>query len=58
MAGAFDHHLHILFPGFAGEFAQSFEFRQLGLIRSVVQTARPQGISQAEGNIVLFEKFR
>ena len=26
MAGAFDHHLHIMLPGNLGEFAQGFQF--------------------------------
>ena len=52
MAGAFDHHLHIVLPGNLGELAQGFQLAQLGVVVGVVNRARTQAIAQAEGHIV------
>lgn len=55
VAGAFDHHLHVVRPGAAGEFAQGLQFGKLGGVARVVLTAGPQRIAQAEGDVVLLE---
>jgi len=55
MARALHHHLNVVLPGAAGEFAEGLQFRQLGLIGGVVQTAGTQRIPQGEGAVVALE---
>ena len=42
VARAFHHHLHVVFPGPAGEFTEGFQFSQLSGIRGIVLTTRTQ----------------
>jgi hypothetical protein len=39
VARAFDHHLHVVIPGDARQFAQRFQFGELGLVAGVGQRA-------------------
>ena len=52
VAGAFDHHLAIMFPGDLGEFAQGFEFGKLGAIVRVRNGAGAQAVTQREAHII------
>src|SRR5665811_682084 len=52
MAGAFDHHLHIVLPGNLSEFAQSFQFSKLRFIVGIVDRTRAQTITKAEAHVV------
>ena len=48
MAGTFDHHLHIMFPGDLGQLAQRFEFGKLRFVVGIGDRAGPQAVTQAE----------
>jgi hypothetical protein len=49
VARAFDHHLHVVLPGAAGEFAEGLELGELRLVGGVVQTSRAQRVAEREG---------
>ena len=57
VSGPFYHHLHVMFPGAAGQLTEGFQFRQLRLIGGIVGATGTQGIPQTEGHIVLFKNF-
>ena len=55
VAGAFDHHLHIVFPGFFGQFAQDFQFGELRFVAGVGEAAGAQAIAERKADVVLLE---
>jgi hypothetical protein len=55
MAGAFDHDLDASAPGTFGEFAQGFEFGDLGGIGGVGQAAGAEAIADGECHVVFAE---
>jgi hypothetical protein len=48
MAGAFDHHLHVVLPGDVGQFAQGFQFAELGVVVGIVDRAGAQAVAERE----------
>ena len=46
MAGAFNHHLHIVLPRFGGELAQGVQFAELRFIVGIGNAARAQAVAQ------------
>ena len=52
MAGAFDHDLHVLFPGALGEFAQRVELGKLRFVIGVGNRAGAQAIAQRIGDVI------
>ena len=48
VAGTFDHHLHVVLPGFAGQFAQGLQFGELRFVAGVGDAAGPQPVAQRE----------
>ena len=57
MAGAFDHHLHIVPLRDLVEFAQRIQFGELGGVIGVGGRAGTQTVAQAERHIVLLQQF-
>ena len=57
MSRAFDHHLHVVFPGFFGELAEDAQFGKLRFVARVGQASGPQAVSEREADIVLLENF-
>jgi hypothetical protein len=57
MAGALDHHLHVVLPGDLGQLAQGFQFAQLRLVVGVVDRTRAQAVAEAEGDVVGLHDF-
>ncbi len=57
VAGAFDHHLHIVFPGLRGEFAKDFQFGKLRFVARVCDAAGAQAVAEREANVVLFKNL-
>src|SRR5215831_10042300 len=57
VAGALNHHLDIVFPGFLGELAQGFQLGELGFIAGIGDAAGTQTIAQREAHIMLLEDF-
>ena len=57
VAGAFDHDLHVVFPGFLGEFTQSLQFGELRFVAGVGNAAGTQAIAQRKGDVVLRENL-
>src|SRR3954453_18797231 len=57
VAGALDHDLHIVLPGFLRQLAESFEFRKLGRVAGVGNASRTQAVAERERNIVLGENL-
>jgi hypothetical protein len=57
MAGAFDHDLHVVFPGDLGQFAEGLEFAELGFVVGVVDRAGTQAVAEAEGDVVGLHDF-
>ena len=57
MAGAFDHDLHVVLPGFLGQLAQSFQFGELGFVAGVGDAAGAQAVAQREADVVLLENL-
>ena len=55
MARSFHHHLHVLFPGTLGQVAEFNQLPDLPGIRRIVQATRTQGVSQADGHVILSE---
>jgi hypothetical protein len=54
---AFDHHLDVVFPRLLGEFAESFQLRELRRIAGVGQAAGAQSVAQRKADIVLLENL-
>ncbi len=52
MAGALDHHLDIVLPGDLGQFAQGFEFGELGAVVGVGVGARAQPVTQRVADVI------
>jgi hypothetical protein len=52
VAGAFDHHLHVVLPGDLREFAQGLQLAELGGVVGVGDGAGAQAVAQAEGHVV------
>ncbi|KIU01164.1 hypothetical protein QU38_02535, partial [Staphylococcus aureus] len=52
MAGALDHHLHVLRPGALGQFAQSVEFGELGFVIGVGDRAGAQAVAERIGDVI------
>jgi len=52
---SFDHHLHVMLPSTAGQFAEGLQLSQLSCVRGIVLTARTQGITQGEGAVIALE---
>ena len=52
VAGAFDHDLNIVLPGDAGQFAESFEFGELGFVAGVGKAAGAQAVAERERDVV------
>ena len=57
VAGAFDHHLNVVLPGFLGQFAQHFEFGELRFVAGVGDRAGPQAVAERKTYVVLLEHF-
>ena len=55
MAGAFDHHLHVVLPGLLGEFAQRLQLGELRFVAGVGHAAGTQAVAQREAHVVLLE---
>ena len=45
MAGAFDEHLHIVFPGPFRQFPNSLQFPELGLVVGIVDASGPHPVA-------------
>ena len=54
VAGAFDHHLHIVFPRDLRQLTQRVEFSKLGFIVGVGNGARAQAVAKRETHVVRF----
>src|SRR3546814_1895931 len=52
MAGAFDHHLHIVLPGLFGKLAKGVEFGELRFVVRVRDAAGAEAIAERECNII------
>ena len=57
MAGAFDHHLHIVLLRDAVEFAQRVEFGELRGVIGVGGRAGAQAVAQRERHVILLQEF-
>ncbi|SPV09075.1 Uncharacterised protein [Burkholderia cenocepacia] len=64
MAGAFDHHLHVVLPRDLREFAERLQFAELRFVVRVVDRAGTQAVAEREAHVVrlhdladLFEVF-
>ena len=55
VAGAFDHDLHVVLPGFLGQLAERLEFGELGFVAGVGDAAGAQAVAEGKGDIVLRE---
>ena len=55
VTGTFDHQLHVVLPGAAGQFAQGLQLSQLSSIRGIVLATRTQGITQGESAVIALE---
>ncbi len=53
----FDHDLHIVLPGFFGQFAERFELGELRGIAGIGQTAGAQAVAEGKAHIVFLENF-
>ena len=52
VAGAFDHHLHVVLPGDLRQLAQRAQLGELRLVVGVGDAARPQAVAEREGDVV------
>ena len=52
MAGAFDHHLHVVLPGDLGQFAQRLQFAELRFVVGIVDRAGTQAVAEREAHVV------
>ena len=46
VSGTFDHYLHVVLPGFAGEFTQRAQLGELRFVAGVGNAAGPQPVAQ------------
>jgi hypothetical protein len=52
VAGAFDHHLHVVLPGDLCQLAQSFQFGELSFVTGVGNAAGTQAVTQRKADII------
>ena len=52
MAGALDHHLHVMVPGDLGELAQRVELGELRLVIGVGDASGAEAVAEAEGDVI------
>ncbi|MNB87228.1 hypothetical protein D3C75_342040 [compost metagenome] len=52
MARAFDHHLHVIFPGNFGQLAQGVQLGKLGFVVGVANGSRTQTVAQRQRDVV------
>ncbi len=52
MTRAFNHHLHVVFPGDFGQFAQRMQLGELRFVVGVLNGAGTQAVAQRQGNVV------
>ena len=57
VAGAFDHHLHVVLPGDLRQFAQSFQFGELGFVAGIGDAAGTQAVAQRKADVILLHDF-
>ncbi len=57
MAGAFDHHLHVVLPGFFRQLAQSLQFGELGFVAGIGDAAGTQAVAQRKADVILLENL-
>ena len=57
VAGTFDHRLHVVFPGDFGEFAEGFEFGELGRVVGVGDRTGAQAVAEREGYVIGLHDF-
>jgi len=57
VARTFDHHLHVVFPSFLGEFAEHFEFGELCFVACIRNASRPQAIAERKTHVMLLENL-
>ena len=57
MAGAFDHHLHIVLLGDPVQFAQRVQFGELRRVIGVGGRAGAQAVAQRERHVILLQQF-
>ncbi len=57
VAGAFDHHLHVVLPGNLRQLAQSFQFGELSFIACIGHASGSQAVSQRKADVILFENL-
>ena len=57
MAGAFNHHLHIVLPCFGGQFAQCVQLAELRGIVGIGNAAGAQAVAQAERYVISLHDF-
>ena len=57
MAGAFDHHLHVVALRDLVEFAQRFQFGELRRVVGVGNRAGAQAVAQRERHVILLQKL-
>ena len=57
VAGAFDHHLDVVFPGLGGEFAENAQFGELRFVAGVGEAAGTQTVAERKADVVLLEDF-
>src|SRR5664279_1394475 len=57
VAGAFDHHLHIAFPGFCRQLAQGFKLGKLRFVAGIGNAAGTQAVAQRITHVVLSENL-
>ncbi len=55
MAGAFDHHLHIVLPGDFRQLAESFQFGELRLVAGIGDAAGTQAVAQRKADVILLQ---
>ena len=55
VAGAFDHDLNVVLPGFVGEFAERLEFGELRLVAGVGDAAGAKAVAERIGDVVLLQ---
>ncbi len=57
VAGAFDHHLHVVLPCLLRQVTQHSQLGELRLVGRVGEAAGSQRVAQAEADVVLLENF-
>ena len=53
VAGAFDHDLHVVLPGLAGELAEGLQFGELRFVAGVGDAAGAEAVAEREADVVL-----